>query len=165
MNLCVNVGGEEGDGEKIAFKFGRERTIGRRLRVSLRSFFDWEKAEGVLTPELCDQHKHEEGTPMLLGGTTLPTISWQVQLLAACQKTLAHRHNSTTFYFGFAGEGVLVIEGERLNWHKGDIFAVPPWTWHHHENGHDADSILFSIDDWPAMKKLGFYMKQEAKGF
>ncbi|MDF3036406.1 MAG: hypothetical protein K0S28_1680, partial [Paucimonas sp.] len=22
-----------------------------------------------------------------------------------------------------------------------------------------------SIDDWPAMTKLGFYMKEEAKGF
>ena len=47
----------------------------------------------------------------------------------------------------------------------GDIFAVPAWTWHHHENTNDDDTILFSIDDWPAMKKLGFYMKEEAKGF
>ena len=26
-------------------------------------------------------------------------------------------------------------------------------------NTNDDDTILFSIDDWPAMKKLGFYMK------
>jgi gentisate 1,2-dioxygenase len=78
---------------------------------------------------------------------------------------MAHRHNSTTFYFAFEGEGAVVIEGERLEYHPGDIFAVPAWTWHHHENTGDNDSILFSIDDWPAMKKLGFYMKEEAKGF
>jgi gentisate 1,2-dioxygenase len=99
------------------------------------------------------------------GGPTLPTIAWQVQLLSARQKTLAHRHNSTTFYFAFEGEGVIVIEGERLEWHKGDIFAVPAWKWHHHENSANGDSILFSIDDWPAMKKLGFYMKEVARGF
>ena len=99
------------------------------------------------------------------GGPTLPTIAWQAQLLSARQKTMAHRHNSTTFYFGFEGEGAIVIEGEQLDWHKGDIFAVPAWKWHHHENTNNGDSILFSIDDWPAMKKLGFFMKEEARGF
>lgn len=98
------------------------------------------------------------------GGPTLPTIAWQVQLLSKRQKTLAHRHNSTTFYFAFEGAGAVVIDGERLEYQKGDIFAVPAWTWHHHENTHNDDTILFSIDDWPAMKKLGFYMKEEAKG-
>ena len=99
------------------------------------------------------------------GGPTLPTIAWQAQLLAKKQKTMAHRHNSTTFYFAFEGAGAVVIDGERLEYHKGDIFAVPAWTWHHHENTNGDDTILFSIDDWPAMKKLGFYMKEDAKGF
>ena len=99
------------------------------------------------------------------GGPTLPTIAWQAQLFSAGQKTLPHRHNSTTFYFAFEGEGAVTIEGERLQWHKGDIFAVPAWKWHSHENNDNTDSILFSIDDWPAMRKLGFYMKEEAKGF
>ena len=98
-------------------------------------------------------------------GPTLPTIAWQAQLLSKNQNTLPHRHNSTTFYFAFEGEGAVVIENERLQYQQGDIFAVPAWTWHHHENSHNDDTILFSIDDWPAMKKLGFYMKEEAKGF
>jgi gentisate 1,2-dioxygenase len=50
-----------------------------------------------------------------------------------------------------------MIEGERMEWHKGDLFAIPPWTWHVHENASRDDTILFSIDDWPAMKSLGFY--------
>jgi gentisate 1,2-dioxygenase len=84
--------------------------------------------------------------------------------LCAREKTLPHRHNSTTFCFAFEGEGAVIIEGERLDYHKGDIFAVPPWKWHHHESA-GTDTILFSIDDWPAMKKLGFYMREETKGF
>jgi gentisate 1,2-dioxygenase len=99
------------------------------------------------------------------GGPTLPTIAWQTQLLSSGLRTLPHRHNSTTFYFAFEGQGSVVIEGERLQYGQGDIFAVPPWRWHHHENTSDRDTILFSIDDWPAMKKLGFYMSETTKGF
>jgi Transposase, Mutator family len=75
MTLCVNFGGERGDGKKMAFTFGREATIGSWLRVRPRSFFDWENKEGVLTPELCDEHKHEEGTPMLLEQATVRNVS------------------------------------------------------------------------------------------
>ena len=85
-------------------------------------------------------------------GPTLPTIAWQAQLLSKRQKTLPHRHNSTTFYFAFEGAGAVVIENERLEYEQGDIFAVPAWKWHHHENTSNAETILFSIDDWPAMK-------------
>jgi gentisate 1,2-dioxygenase len=94
------------------------------------------------------------------GGPTLPTIAWHAQLLKPGQKTLGHRHNSTSFYFAFEGRGALIIEGERLAWNRGDIFAVPAWKWHHHENAPDGESILFSIDDWPAMTKLGFFRKE-----
>jgi gentisate 1,2-dioxygenase len=96
------------------------------------------------------------------GGPTLPTIAWNVQVLSPHQKTLAHRHNSVGFYHVFEGSGATVIEGERLEWTKGDLFAVPFWKWHYHENAEGSDTILFSIDDWPAMKKLGFYRKEEA---
>lgn len=59
----------------MAFTFGRGKTISRWLRVRPRVFFDWEKREGVLPPELCDKHKHEEGTPMLLEQATPRNVS------------------------------------------------------------------------------------------
>jgi gentisate 1,2-dioxygenase len=96
------------------------------------------------------------------GGPTLPTIAWHVQLLNGRQKTLAHRHNSTTFYHVFEGEGVTTIDGERLEWHQGDIFAVPPWTWHNHENLSRSDTMLVAGGGWPGMKKLGFYREEKA---
>src|SRR5262249_57658723 len=68
------------------------------------------------------------------GGPTLPTIAWQTQLLAPRQKTLPHRHNSTTFYFAFEAEGAVVIESERLEYHKPDIFPAPPRKSPHHDN-------------------------------
>jgi putative transposase len=61
--------------EKMAFTFGREETIRRWLRERPRSFFDWEKTRGVLTPELCNQHEHKEGTPMLLDQATSRNVA------------------------------------------------------------------------------------------
>lgn len=95
------------------------------------------------------------------GGPTLPTFAWHVQLLTGRRKTATHRHNSTTFYHVFQGEGVTVVEGERLEWSQGDIFLVPPWTWHHHENHLSEDAVLFSVDDWPARSTLGFYSEEK----
>ena len=60
---------------RMAFTFGRGKTIGRWVRDRPRVFSDWEKLEGVLTPELCDQHKHKEGTPMLLDQATSKNVS------------------------------------------------------------------------------------------
>jgi putative transposase len=67
----------------MAFTFGRGKTIGRWLRVRPRAFFDWEKTEGVLPPELCNQHKHEEGTPMLLEPATARNVSRAIKEINA----------------------------------------------------------------------------------
>lgn len=53
-------------GGEMAHIKGREGKISSWLTVRARSFWDWEKQQGVLTPQLYDQYKHEEGTPMLL---------------------------------------------------------------------------------------------------
>jgi hypothetical protein len=65
QTVCKLVLGGEVE-EKMGFTFGRGKKITAWLRERPKSFFDWEKIEGVLPPELYDQYKHEEGTPMLL---------------------------------------------------------------------------------------------------
>jgi len=97
------------------------------------------------------------------GGPTTATMAWHIQLLTGRRKTAAHRHNSTTFYHVFEGEGSTEVEGERLDWSQGDIFLVPPWTWHRHENRRSDDTILFSVDDWPARTVLGFYREEKER--
>jgi gentisate 1,2-dioxygenase len=155
-----------------------QRTLGHARRISDGAPFPlppmrypWKVTEAALAAmREAGESDPYDGILLMLaspvdGGPTLPTIAWQAQLLSARQKTLPHRHNSTTFYFAFEGEGAVIIENERLEYHQGDIFGVPAWKWHHHENTNNDDTILFSIDDWPAMKKLGFYMKEAAQGF
>jgi putative transposase len=67
----------------MAFIFSRGQTISRWLRVRPRSFLDWEKREGVLAPELCDEHEHEEGTPMLLEQATPRNVSRAIKEINA----------------------------------------------------------------------------------
>jgi gentisate 1,2-dioxygenase len=96
-------------------------------------------------------------------GPTLPTFACEIQLLLPQQKTKDHRHISTTIYQVFRGKGATIVEGERLEWNQGDIFVVPPWAWHHHENLQSEDTILYSMNDWPALKSLGLY-QEESRG-
>jgi len=57
---------------------------------------------------------------------------------------------------------VTIIDGQRFNWNKGDIVALPPWSLHEHANGSaTADAILFSIQDLPVLNALGLYYEEE----
>ena len=94
------------------------------------------------------------------GGPTLPTFSCDIQLLRAREKNRSHRHMSTSVYHVLRGEGTTRIEEEDYHWAGGDVFIVPAWHWHRHENTSDADAVLFSISDWPAMAALGFYREE-----
>lgn len=91
----------------------------------------------------------------LTGGSTLPTYSCEIELLPGRFTAQTHRHNCTTVYHAFQGSGVTVVGDQRIEWGEGDIFTVPPWTWHHHENPSGGDALLYSITDRPAMTALG----------
>ena len=97
----------------------------------------------------------------LHGGATLPTFTCGLQLLTPGRTTHAHRHLSTAIYQDFQGTGATVVDGERLEWSKGDIFLIPPWAGHHHENLGNEDALLFSMDDRPVTAALGLYREQQ----
>jgi len=97
------------------------------------------------------------------GAPTFPTMACSVQLLLAKEATMPHRHNSTVLYQAFRGSGATTVDGERLEWNQGDIFVVPPWALHHHENRQDDDAILYSISDEPVWRALNLYREDEGK--
>lgn len=94
------------------------------------------------------------------GGPTFPTFTCEIQLLRPGEKTRSHRHTSSTIYHAFHGQGVTTIEEQNYSWDEKDIFVIPPWHWHCHENPSDQDAILYSITDRPALKLLGFYREE-----
>ena len=94
------------------------------------------------------------------GGPTLTTFSCEIQLLRGGEKTKAHRHTSTTVYHAFRGKGATEIGGQTFQWDQGDLFVVPPWHSHRHENLSKDDSIHFSITDRPALEVLALYREE-----
>ena len=94
------------------------------------------------------------------GGPIMPTLGCVTQLLRAGVRTKAHRHTGSSFYLVFEGSGQSVIDGQRFDWGKGDVFAVPPWAWHEHAGTDGREAILFSVQDRPVMEALGLYREQ-----
>ena len=53
-----------------------------------------------------------------------------------------------------------MIDGQRFDWQRGDLFVVPTWAWHEHASADGAEAILFSVHDTPVMQALGLYREQ-----
>ncbi len=94
------------------------------------------------------------------GGSTLPTMSCQIQLIRPGVHTQAHRQVNSAIYHVFEGRGYSVINGIRFDYERGDFFVVPPWAWHEHANESKDDVILFSVQDTPVTQALGLYREE-----
>ena len=94
------------------------------------------------------------------GGPTLPTIGCELQLLTPQQRLAAHRHLSTAIYYVVRGSGATIVDDETLTWSQGDVFLVPPWSVHRHENRSLEDAILFSMNDAPMTVAAGLYREE-----
>jgi gentisate 1,2-dioxygenase len=97
----------------------------------------------------------------LTGGSIMPTIGAQLQLLKPNEETRAHRHTGSVIYQVAKGRGWSVIADKRFDWEEKDIFALPSWAPHSHGNASATDdAVLFSFNDFPAMKALAVYREE-----
>lgn len=84
-----------------------------------------------------------------------------MQLLRAGEHTRAHRHTGSIIYQCAKGAGYSVIDGQRFDWSRRDIFCVPSWAVHEHVNSSASeDACLFSFHDLPVMRALGLYREE-----
>jgi gentisate 1,2-dioxygenase len=123
------------------------------------------------TREALDALRADEGSPFdgialeyrhpQTGGPVLPTMSCWIQLLRPGEHAKAHRHTGSAVYYVVRGSGMTVIDGQRFDWSKGDIVALPPWALHEHANtSAQDDAVLFSIQDAPVLKVLGLFYEE-----
>src|SRR2546422_9995771 len=94
----------------------------------------------------------------ITGGPIMPTIGAQLQRLEPNEQTRSHRHTGSAIYQVAKGRGWSMIGGQRFDWEEKVIFALPSWAPHSHGNSSSTeDAVLFSFNDFPAMRALALY--------
>jgi len=117
--------------------------MGKWLRERPRSFWDWEKKEGVLTPEWYQQYTHKEGTPMLLEPATQRNVSRALREINGFEwegdfKPAARRALKELLERGLEQEMVQYLGLSRYE-HKSDR--------HDYRNGHYVRHLLSEMGD------------------
>lgn len=91
------------------------------------------------------------------GGPALYSMSTKTQLLRPGFVGALHRELGSKVYYVIEGSGVTTVDGAQIRWEKGDLFAVPSWAAHRHDNPGTGPARLFRVDDSPVLRALGLY--------
>jgi gentisate 1,2-dioxygenase len=96
------------------------------------------------------------------GRSVVPALGCYLQMLRPGVRARAHRETSSAVYHVVTGAGRTVVDGVTFEWGEGDFFAVPPRAVHEHANPGAEPAILFSFQDVPLLRALGFYRMEPA---
>jgi gentisate 1,2-dioxygenase len=130
------------------FRYGWDESYDGLKNSNLRTRFD-----GVV---------YEYANP-LTGGPIMPTIGAQLQRLAPGEETASHRHTGSVIYQVACGRGWSRVGGQTFEWEEKDIFSIPSWCPHAHGNASGTEeAVLFSFNDFPAMRALALYREEAA---
>ncbi|HEY4265326.1 MAG TPA: cupin domain-containing protein [Micropepsaceae bacterium] len=112
----------------------------------------------------------EEGDPFegikmqfvnpVTGGPVFASLDYCAQLLRPGEELALKRETSSTFIVVMEGEGFSEIGGQRFDWEKNDILAVPNFLWRRHVNTGKNDAVLYTVSDAALMRALGQYRAQ-----
>jgi gentisate 1,2-dioxygenase len=91
------------------------------------------------------------------GRSVVPALGCYLQMLRPGVRTRAHRETSSAVYHVVEGAGFTTIDGVRHDWGVGDFLAIPPRALHAHGNEGREPAILYSVQDVPLLRALGFY--------
>jgi gentisate 1,2-dioxygenase len=105
------------------------------------------------------KHGFFEYTNPLTGGSVMPTMGARLELI---KETKPVRHTGSVIYQVATGEGWSEVGGQRFEWEEKDIFCIPSWTMYQHGTGggKSGEAVLFSFNDFPAMKALALYREE-----
>ena len=100
------------------------------------------------------------GPRVELGSPALPTIGLHMERLPAGATTTPLRTTANREFCVVEGEGFTVIGDQEYAWAKGDVIAVPAWTFASHKTSDDA--TLFEMSDEP-LQRYCQYLRRELK--
>jgi gentisate 1,2-dioxygenase len=90
----------------------------------------------------------------LTGGSPMPTISTNLQLLPKGFAGKTHRATDGAVYSAVEGHGVAEIAGQRFEFGPRDTFVVPSWA-PLRLSSPGGDAVLFSFSDRPVQQAMG----------
>ena len=92
----------------------------------------------------------------LTSGPVMPTMGARLELVNSESKF--KRHTGSVIYQVATGHGWSEIGDQRFEWEEKDIFCIPSWTSYRH--GANSEAVLFSFNDFPAMRALGLFREK-----
>jgi len=115
----------------------------------------WDSCFSGLRKEKTFEYKNP-----LTGGPVMPTMGARLDSISSGSKF--KRNTGTSIFQVASGHGWSEIGERRFDWEEKDIFCVPSWTRYRH--GASGEAVLFSFNDFPAMKALGLWREDAFRG-
>jgi gentisate 1,2-dioxygenase len=100
------------------------------------------------------------GTHVQLGDPALPSTAVHMMRLHPAVWTALYRTTANNIYAVVQGEGISLVDGDRFEWRRGDVIAVPAWRPHRHEA--TGEAILLRVTDEPVMQRFGWWREEVA---
>jgi len=94
------------------------------------------------------------------GAAVMPTMSFRAQMLRPGETTTWRRRMASSMYCVLEGAGRLELDQQAFEWTRNDVFTVPGWTWARFANTTKEPVFLYSVNDEPVMRKLGFFREE-----
>src|SRR5579859_3048372 len=92
------------------------------------------------------------------GASVMPTMGCEMHRVVPGGHTQPYRKVGSSIFVVFQGSGYSVINGQRFDWGRGDMFVVPSWAAVEHCASATAD--LFAVTDKPMMQALALFREQ-----
>jgi gentisate 1,2-dioxygenase len=126
--------------------------------------------KGVEIREALNRLRKEKGDPFeaiklefvnpITGKPVFPTLDYSAQLIRPGEELALKRETSSTFIVVMEGQGFSEIGGQRFDWEKNDIMAVPNFMWRRHVNSGKSDAVLYTVSDSALFRAIGQYRSQ-----
>jgi gentisate 1,2-dioxygenase len=110
-------------------------------------------------PRLLAQPEVASGVRTLeLGPATLATFDRVAVSLQRGALWTVPRSTVSAIFMVVEGEGISEVAGQRFEWSRGDMIAVPSWNEHRHTAS--SDVVLMRMTDEPLLEKLNWVRTQ-----
>lgn len=127
--------------------------------------FTWTETRERLDATSPDEHgrvRIELGAGVADGVPAMPTTALFMEDVAPGARIDTLRSTASQIVTCVSGSGVTTVGEETIAWSRGDVLAIPSWTWYRHEA--ETDAVLFTVSDEPVQSKLGFLREETAAG-